>query len=408
MTSDQAPRQTKLRLAVVTTHPIQYYAPWLTYLAAHEGLCVRVFFLFQPLVEGLYDHGFRREVRWDMPLVDGYAHEFVPNISTKPGTNRFSGLRNPELKSRVRAFEPDAVLLLGYNYLSLIRLIWTWGAGRAPLIFRGDSHRLFPDHSWRARLKHGLISVLFRRFAAFLYVGSANRRYFEQHGVPPDKLFRAPHAVDNARFMAESAATLAAARAWRRELGIAEDCVVVLFAGKFEVKKRPLDLLRAFRTLAPAGAALLLVGSGELEQQLRDEAESCGNVYFAPFQNQRQMPRTYAACDVFVLPSYGRFETWGLAVNEAMCLGKPAIVSNHVGCAEDLVLNGKTGLVFEAGDLEKLTHALAEALRDRGRLRMWGLAARERVREFDYAKATRGLMDALAFVTHRHDMRPRS
>lgn len=408
MAFDRAPHQTDLRLAVVTTHPIQYYAPLLAHLAAREGLCVRVFFLFQPLVEGLYDHGFQREVRWDMPLLDGYEHEFVPNISTKPGTNHFSGLRNPQLKSRVTAFEPDAVLLLGYNYLSLIRFILTWGAGRAPLIFRGDSHRLFPDPSWRAQLKHSLISMLFRRFAGFLYVGAANRRYFEQHRVPPEKLFWAPHAVDNARFVADSASTVAAVRTWRRELGIAEDCMVVLFAGKFEVKKRPLDLLLAFRTLAPAGAALLLVGSGELEQQLRHEAEGCDNVFFAPFQNQSQMPRTYAACDVFVLPSYGRFETWGLAVNEAMCLGKPAIVSSHVGCAEDLVLNGRTGLVFEAGNMEKLTNALAEALRDRGRLRTWGLAARERVQEFNYGQATLGLMDAVKFVTRQHGRRPRS
>jgi glycosyltransferase involved in cell wall biosynthesis len=340
-------------------------------------------------------------VRWDMPLLEGYAHEFVPNVSAQPGTNRFGGLRNPELNSRVRAFDPDAVLLVGYNYQSLIRFILTWRAVRAPLILRGDSHRLMPDLSWRGRLKRALLSVLFRRFAAFLYVGAANRRYFEQHGVPARALFWAPHAVDNARFTATGAATLAAARAWRRELGIADDRMVVLFAGKFEAKKRPLDLLRAFRALAPADAALLLVGSGELERQLREEAQGCADIHFAPFQNQSQMPRTYAACDVLVLPSYGRFETWGLAVNEAMCLGKAAIVSDHVGCAEDLVLNGKTGLVFAAGDLQALTGALAQALRDRQRLQAWGAAARQRVQGFNYAQATRGLMDALAFVSRR-------
>ena len=69
------------------------------------------------------------------------------------------------------------------------------------------------------------------------------------------------------------------------------------------------------------------------------------NIYFAGFVNQAALPaRVYAACDVFVLPSEN--ETWGLAVNEAMCAGLPIVVSSEIGCAPDLVHDNCNGRTF--------------------------------------------------------------
>lgn len=386
------------RLAIVSTHPIQYYAPWFRYLSEHTGLRLRVFFLLHPPESGLFDHGFQREIKWDLPLLAGYAHEFVRNTSARPGTSRFWGLRNPGLKKRVLAFQPDAVLLIGYNFWSLIRFILTWRARRVPLIFRGDSHRIAHSRSIMEQIRRALIAFLFRRFSAFLYVGKANYRYFIYHGVSTRALFHAPHAVDMQRFADEGALAVEAAFTWRRSLGIADERLVVLFAGKFESKKQPLDLLRAFKSLDTRAGSLLFVGDGPLEGALREEARGCDNVHFAPFQNQSLMPRTYAACDVLVLPSHGPFETWGLAVNEAMAVGKPAIVSTHVGCAEDLVLPGMTGLVFEAGNKESLAQALSTALQSKQKLRDWGAAAKEHVGAFSYTEAAKGLLAAVACV----------
>lgn len=389
------------RLAIVATHPVQYYAPWFKRLAQVSTLHLHVFYLFDPAKSGNFDPGFLRPVDWDLPLLEGYSHEFVPNVSARPGTGGFWGLRNPDLKQRVLAFRPDAVLVMGYNFWSLVRFISSWNAENAPLIFRGDSHRLARKASIGETLRRVIIATVFRRFAAFLYVGQANFRYFTYHGVPTHLLFRSPHAVDIERFAADAARDAGEAVAWRRSLGIPDDSLVVMFAGKFEAKKRPLDLLQAFITLDPGNATLLMVGSGPLERDLREAAADRGNVRFAPFQNQSRMPRTYAACDVFVLPSYGNFETWGLAVNEAMSVGKPVIVSNHVGCAEDLVVPGETGLIFDAEDKDSLIRALALALESRNRLADWGMAARQRVTRFGYEHATEGLLAALDYACSR-------
>jgi glycosyltransferase involved in cell wall biosynthesis len=386
------------RLAVVTTHPIQYYAPWFRRLAGQPGLDVRVFYLWDFGVTEREDKGFGRAIRWDVPLLDGYASEFVPNVSKNPGTHHVRGINNPGLPAALRTFNPAAVLCLGYNYVTFLRLLLLRQLGGVPLMHRGDSHRLVPRRGVRAWLRRLLLTQLFRRFRAFLYVGSANRDYLRLHGVPDNCLFFSPHAVDNARFTADADATRAAARAWKEELGIPPEKAVVLFAGKLEEKKRPLDLLPAFTRAALPDAALLFVGNGHQEEALRREAAAVRHVYFAPFQNQSVMPRTYAAADLVVLPSFGPSETWGLCVNEAQCLARPVVVSSHVGCGTDLVTPGKTGLVFPAGDVDALADCLREALSDRDRLRAMGEAGRERVREYSYEAATHGLLDALKWL----------
>lgn len=386
----------RLKLAIVATHPIQYYAPWFLHLAQQAGLDVRVFYLWDFGVAAHRDPGFQTTVRWDVPLLEGYAHEFVPNRSMVPGTSSYFGLWNPDLPERLRAWQPDAVLLTAYNFASIGYFLLRWGASDAPLIFRGDSHRLVPRHGLVDAFKRRLITAIFRRFGAALYVGSANREYFLLHGVPAERLFHSPHAVDNARFFAARASAEAAAPAWRHSLGIPDGHRIVLFAGKFEEVKRPLDLLRAFVGARLERASLLYVGSGPQEAELRATAAERGDVFFAPFHNQSQMPLVYAASDVYVLPSVA--ETWGLAVNEAMCMGRPVIVSDNVGCARDLVTGSQTGWTFEAGNVIALAGALKEALQDLSRLNAWGENARRKIEAFNYDAASAGLISALRFL----------
>jgi glycosyltransferase involved in cell wall biosynthesis len=111
------------------------------------------------------------------------------------------------------------------------------------------------------------------------------------------------------------------------------------------------------------------------------------------------MPRALAACDLLVLPSES--ETWGLILNEAMCLRKPVIASDRVGATLDLVRHGENGLVFPKGDVAALTSCLRDALSDPERLGRWGEAGFGRVQRFHYADATEGLRRAVDTVLSR-------
>jgi glycosyltransferase involved in cell wall biosynthesis len=381
------------RLAVITTHPIQYYAPWFRHLARRAGLDLRVFYLWDFGVSEQRDPGFEQIVKWDVPLLDGYEWEMVPNRSRHPGTHHFRGIDNPELETRLKAWNPHASLCMGYNFKSFCRLLLARSERRGVLLLRGDSHRLTPRVGATAWLKQRAIRWIFRRFSGFLYVGSANREYFRLHGAKEDQLFFSPHAVDNDRFRSAKAIATMDAAAWKRELGIAPNRLVVLFVGKLEETKRPHDLLAAFVAADLPNAALLFVGAGPLEQSLRQSALGHPNVFFAGFQNQTLMPRTYAAANVLVLPSAG--ETWGLCVNEAMCLGLPTIVSSHVGCGPDLVLPGKTGWVFEAGRVDALSALLQRIGANPLVMEEAGRTASAHIQSYSFTQATAGVEEAL-------------
>jgi glycosyltransferase involved in cell wall biosynthesis len=385
------------RLAILTSHPIQYYAPWFRYLQANTNLDLRVFYLLDSTVTNQADQKFKGNVLWDIPLLEGYAYEFVPNVSQHPGTGHFWGLQNPTLIEQVKSFRPDAVLMMNYNYASLYRFLATWR--HTPLLFRGDSHRIVPETGLKAALKRQWIAQIYQRFDACLYVGQANRKYFQYHGVGDERLFFSPHAIDNERFIAQGNSAEQKAILWKQALGIPNDHRVILFAGKLIPKKRPLDLLQAFLAANLFKVSLLFVGSGELEDELRQQAQASGHnhIYFAPFQNQSQMPRTYAAGDVMVLPSYGSGETWGLAVNEMMCLARPVIVSSHVGCSEDLIKPELNGLFFPAGNIDALTDCLKSAFgRHRHHLSDWGIFGQKLIHRYSYPCTTQGLLDALS------------
>ncbi len=246
---------------------------------------------------------------------------------------------------------------------------------------------------------------MMRRFSAFLHVGAANRRYFLHHGVPEARLFFAPHAVDNARFLHEREGAEGDAAAWKRELGIPEGHAVILFAGKFEAVKRVTDLIRAYRAARLQQAALLLVGGGPLEAEVRREAAGDPTIFFAPFQNQTKMPRTWAAGDLVVLCSQA--ESWGSPSTRPVCLARPIIVSTHVGCAEDLVHQGQNGLVFPTGDVPALARCLEQALADRRRLRAWGQRSLEIVSHYSYEQTTAGLPRALGSLDGARAESPR-
>jgi len=378
------------RLAIILSHPIQYYSPWFRWLRANTRLEFRVFYLWDFGVTARRDPEFARDLKWDVDLLSGYDHEFVPNVARDPGTHHFSGLHNPTLGARLRTWQPSAVLLFGYAWRSHLGVILR---PPAPLVFRGDSHLLGHTPSWAKRVA---LRWLYGRFAAVTYVGAANREYFRAFGVPDAKLHFAPHCVDATRFVRD-AATEAAAAKLRGELGLAGK-KVVLFAGKFLAAKQPGALLDAFLALAPRDTALVFVGDGPDRAELAAGAARRPDclVRFLPFANQTEMPARYALADLFVLPSRGLYETWGLAVNEAMHLGVPCLVSDRVGCQRDLVTEGETGWVFAAGDPAGLPAALGRALAalngDTAALRA---RIATRIAGYSYAAAAAGLQAAL-------------
>jgi len=391
----------RFKLAIVISHPIQYYSPWFREIARHPALNSCVFYLNTHGVSKTVDPEFEKSFVWDTDLLSGYTHEFVPNTASRPGSQHFWGLRNPSLRRMIRKFNPDALLLFGYNYYSHLSLILR---PPVPLIFRGDSTllRLTPIKE----TKRLVLRFIYSRFSAFLPVGRANIDYFLHCGVASEKLFLTPHCVDISHFM-PTQNRLTEASKLRARLGISIESTVLLFSGKFVPIKSPELLLTSFLCVAKdfANVHLILSGDGGLLPRLRGkvleiaqaEPKLSDRIHFLPFANQSEIPVRYLLSDCLVMPSQS--ESWGLSVNEAMHLGRPAIVSDRVGCHPDLIEHGKTGWVFRSGDAESLAQMLREVLSlSREELYAKGRAAQAKAASFNYENATAGLLSALKSI----------
>jgi glycosyltransferase involved in cell wall biosynthesis len=390
-----------MRLAIVVSHPIQYYAPLYQRLAKRDDIVIKVFFTWHDGQTAVKDRGFRTQVAWDIPLTEGYEFELVPNVSSNPGTHRFFGLRNPSLVERVSVWRPDFVHITGWAWLSHLMALREFHNQGTPTLFRGDSHLLDTRQNgprWRA--KRALLKHVYSWPTAFLVTGAANRVYYEAFGVEPDRLFPCPHSIDVNRFSEPADAFEQEAVRWRQQLGIDRDRCVLLFAGKFEHKKQPLELMRAVQTLTNPAPLLVMVGSGELEAEVKTLAVSDPERFrVLPFQNQSLMPVVYRLGDLFVLPSaFG--ETWGLAVNEALACGRPVLVSDHVGSAADVV-DASCGWVFSWTNPSALKRALNEILRNPNRLLEMGRKAAKRAWSFDISRTEDALMTCLLRVCAR-------
>ena len=388
------------RLAIVSTHPIQYYAPIFQLLARSARLQSRVFFTFSQTAAGpIADQGFGRTIVWDLPLLDGYDHEFVPNIARNPGTDHFWGLRNPQLIRAIETWGATAVLVFGWNSASHLQALLHF-KGRVPVLFRGDSTLLDRGTAWRRAARRLFLTWVYRHIDVAIAVGENNRDYFRWCGMPAGRIAFAPHAIDTKRFADPDGTHDVQAALWRTQLKIPASARVILFAGKLIGKKAPELLLEAFFR-CPSSAHLVFVGSGALEPELRRRAQGRDSVHFLPFQNQQLMPAVYRLGDVFVLPSRGPGETWGLALNEAMASGRPVIASSKVGGARDLVIAQRTGWMFESGDVQALAAVLAVACEcDQATLAVLGQAARERSSHWSIEAAAAGIEQAaLQFET---------
>ena len=363
------------KLAIISTHPIQYYAPVFRALAASTEIELRVFYTWsQAATDGVFDPGFGTEVKWDIPLLDGYAYQFVRNVAKRPGLNHFGGLNTPTLVREIEAWQPDAVLVYTWNSQSHLHAL-RYFKGKLPVLFRGDSTLLDRRAWWRSLLRRIFLTWVYSHVDIAIAVGTNNKAYFAWCGLPPQRIALAPHSIDTVRFAADAAGHESIAMEWRQKLDLDPGGVVILYAGKLQRKKNPGLLLDAFSALK-SGSHLVFVGNGELEAELRRKAETIENVHFMPFQNQSVMPAVYRLGDVFVLPSQGPEETWGLALNEAMASGRVVIASSKVGGACDLIRPDENGWIFESGDRHTLEDVLGRAVKcGRSGLHAMGRAA---------------------------------
>lgn len=385
-----------IRLAIISTHPVQYYAPVFKLLYERENINIKVFYTWGEKALDKYDPGFDKNINWDIPLLDGYPYEWVQNTADDPGSHHFKGVKNPDLINKIKQWKPNAILLFGWAYHSHLKVLLHF-KNKIPVFFRGDSTLLDEKKGLKALLRSVFLNWVYRHVDHAFYVGTNNKAYFKKYGVKENKLSFAPHAIDNDRFAADKSKE---ADLLRQTLGIRDSDLLILFAGKLEEKKSPLLLMDAFLTIQNPAVHILFLGSGILEAKLRQKAGDTEKVHFIDFQNQLAMPAIYQACDLFCLPSKGPHETWGLAVNEAMACRKAVLVSDKVGCAIDLVKEKYNGCIFKSEDIDDLKACLQQLTKSKDLLKDYGEHAGLFIKDWNFLNITKAIENKLLNETH--------
>ena len=385
----EAPQPKRLRVAMVTNFAPHYRVKMFEALAALTDL--ECFFhsdggeWYWQKAHGVNTGGFRARY---LPGFWLGGARVVPTLLAEL-------LRAPRFDAVVKCINDRFALPVTYLAASLRRapfILWTgvWCRIGTP-----SQRLLFP-----------LTRYLYRHAGAIVAYGEHVRQYLIGEGVPAERIFLAPQAVDNGFY--RRAVPLAEQLALRASLEIPEAAKVVLYLGRLEPIKGIETLIEAFASLRGEDAVLVLCGTGSLESALRKLAEAKGiaaRVRFAGYVAPADAVRYYGIAWTGVLPSVtmptGR-ETWGLVINEAFNQGVPMIATTAVGAAAGgLVRHGVNGFVVPEGDPRAIGAALERILPDAQLRHELGRAARRDVLEWNHQRQAEGFRAAVEYALDR-------
>jgi glycosyltransferase involved in cell wall biosynthesis len=323
-----------VRCAIVPPTPVPYREP--LFRALHERPEIEISVIYQSA----------GQPSWDVAPDWFPSRHPYPAVHLRAWQRRRSG-RTPLVSPRgleraLRRADPDCVVVWEYGAASLRALAWCRRHRRAYVIFTECTRQIDPMlPRWQLELHRRLARHADRVIAA----SSAARQRLLSFGVRQERITVALQAADVERFRAAAPS---------RGEGFK-----VISVGRLVPDKNFGTLIRA----APAGAELEIVGTGFLEDELKQLAGgSAASVSFRGHVAPAQLPGLYASADVYALIS--TYEPFGVAVREAAAAGLPIVCSRTAGAAGDVAIEGRNGLLVDPEDVDAVADALARLAAD--------------------------------------------
>lgn len=358
-------RTSRPKLAVFFSHPTQHHSAMFQYLAKSKDLDLHVFYYDPGSMGGMFDPGYRTDAAWDVDLTRGTDSRVLSNLLRGREVNPFRQV-NPGAVLAMLTGSFDAVLLSGYASPSNW-LVWTMAQfTRSAVLYQSDTNVLDMRRKRASRIKDSLRKIFFRGVSHFLVAGDHNREAYRTFGVTDRKMVWCPIPVDVARY--NEARTDSALPRKLQELrdrySIPEGTRVVGFCGKLIERKRPQDLIDALRIVARGDTYGLLIGSGEMEQELRAALKPDDRIVITGFVNQSEIPYHMLLADVGVVSS--EWDPHPLVTTEFAMCGRPIIVSNYCGVwgEHDILRDGENGFLYECRDTLALANHISRLLQD--------------------------------------------
>lgn len=389
------------RLVVVATHPIQHFVPFYRALAQQDWLDLHVLFGAKVGINQYHDAEMGRAIRWNMDLLSGYPHSFLPGADDV----REIGPRSPDspdLLQELDRLAPDVLLLYGYYQANAWRALRWARTHRVPALMISDSELKQQRSSSKRVLRRLSLPWVLRRYAGFLTVGDENERFYTSFGVPRAKLFRSPFTIDEVTYRTVLERKAEARAEVRRRFAVPDDAVLFLQVGKLSERKRPLDGMDALGRLEKDIAIrLLLAGDGGLMEAVKERAAADDRIIPAGFINLDELPQLYAASDILLHCSEA--DPHPLVCSEAAICGLPMLLSDRIGAVgpTDVARPGENAVIYPCGDIAALADSMRRLATNNDLRQRMSAASRAIFAEVDVNASLEGLRQAMAAVMER-------
>jgi glycosyltransferase involved in cell wall biosynthesis len=371
------------RVLLLNNIPAPYFDPLFAKLAETRDWLLSV----------CYTSTWNRNAGWaEKPLPETNHRVVVLDQVDEKLTRRFGSSLSAALAlfDEMNGDRPDYAIIYGYTLLpQCLAIAWASLVG-IPFAVIGDAN----VHADRARGLRRLVKQIWLKgvisqASALLCIGTANRKFWESYGAPPQKLFEARYAVDNERIAREISE---AGNQLKSALKLDEK-VVFLSVGRL-VKRKNIDLIiRALKQIDAENVALLIVGDGEERARLELLADGDQRIVFTGAIPQSMLTHYYALGDALVHPASD--EPWGLVINEAMAGGLAVIAHEECGAAVDLV-GADNGVALKTLSVEELAGAMARIAGDESLLRSMQASSLRKIRDWSIEGAARGIIEAVS------------
>jgi glycosyltransferase involved in cell wall biosynthesis len=380
------------RLAILATHPIQYQAPLFKELSKYENIKLTVLFYSDYSAKKFNDKEFNREINWNANILDGYENKVIGVLNN----SKEIGFNNPSVKNLDNILNKknyDIVLIQGWNHWANIKAIFAAKKNGLKIMMRSEATDHFENKkSIRRIIREIVLKIIFKKIDYFIAIGENNKNFYLKRNIENKNIGFAPYSVDNKLFEIKNKNN--EGNVIKDKLKLSNSKKIILFASKLTERKHLDDLLKAYIKLEKPKPYLLIVGSGEKAEETRSyiTENKLDDVKLYGFKDQNEIKEFYTIADIFILPSIK--ETWGLVVNEAMCANCAIIVSDQVGSAKDLVVEGKNGYIYKARNIEELSNSIRRCLQNENYIK-YGNYSRVLIKKYNIDKTAEGIVKAI-------------
>ena len=380
------------KIAIFTTHPIQYQVPLFRMLAKIPNVKLKVYYASNQGVKFKKDKDFNRKFAWNIDLISGYDHEYIG--TNNDDVNSFF-LNSNSIYKKIKKNKFDLSIILGWNNLFYLKAIIYNFFFTKKLALRSENNLLKNSDIIKKILKKITFYFLFKAFDYFLVIGKRNYEFYIDNGVNKKKLIPAPYSVDN-NFFKDNKINIYKIK---KKLNITKE-IIFIFSGKFIQRKRPLDILCALNLIKKYQKKykFIFLGDGSLKNEcLKFSKENkIKNTNFLGFVNQKEIVNYYNIADIIVMPS--EYETWGLSINEAMASKCACLVSKESGCSDDLIYTkgkNKNGFTFKAGDIEDLSKKIKFLVTNKNKIFQMKKNSLKIIKNFTYDKTVNSIKNII-------------